>query len=304
MDADEAARQRFVLFPPRWRHVLVPLAPRRAAALGTTLYTASRPRPLAAQRALWLLARAGGGRLLPGPREEWAPPVPIETWRSLWDAWTALLGPVDGLALYTRPQASRSGLVLALSHGQQASVVRLRAAAADLDMEERVAAAVASGPVRSFAVPGFRGRGHAGGWHWLASAAMTRRPHAPVLALAPEVLEDVQRTVSAAVPAPSGTPSHWRPAHGDLTPWNLRRAGSRTWLIDWEDAGWAPPHADAVYFSATAATLGARQAPVDGSLEDRAEARAYWSAIVERRARDDADVQLSVQLAAELQRGC
>ena len=45
------------------------------------------------------------------------------------------------------------------------------------------------------------------------------------------------------------TPPHWRPMHGDLVPWNLREDGAgRFWLVDWEDAGWGPPSADAVRY--------------------------------------------------------
>lgn len=298
MRAADVGSQQFVRFPPRWRHVLVPVGPPGATALGTTLYTASRPRPLLAQRVLWALARTGGGRLLPGPRETWQPPVDPQTWAGLWADWVALLGGVDAVAVYSRPQASRSGLVLALWQPARAAVVRLRRDSADLDRERRLQAAP---PAASFRIPRALGQGRSGDWHWLAAEAMAHRPHRPVTTLPAGLLADVARTVGAALPAPPGMPAHWRPAHGDLTPWNLRRAGRQTWLIDWEDAGWAPPHADAVYFDATAASLTtARPVDVTG---DRAEAAAYWRERVALRPRTDTDAGLSRRLAALLSGG-
>lgn len=296
MRAGDVAGQRYVRFPPHLRHVLVPTAPAGAAALGTTLYTASRPRPLVAQRALWALARVGGARLLPGPRTTWSPPVGPDVWDALWQQWTALLGEVHGLAVYTRPQASRSGVVLALWQPGRAAVVRLRRDAADLDRDARVAATA----VTSFRVPAVLGRGGTGGWSWLAQEAFAVRPHRPVLALPDGLLDDVARTVSAVLTRPPGTPAHWQPAHGDLTPWNLRRAGGQTWLIDWEDAGWAPPHADEVYFAAVRAATGTGPPPPD-LTGVRAEATAHWRDRVARRAHDDADADLSRRLLAVLQ---
>ncbi len=308
MRAEQLARQQFVRFPPRWHHVLVPVGPRGATALGTTLYTASRPLPLLAQRALWALARTGGGRLLPGPRTTWQLPMDADVWERLWQEWTALVGPIGGLAVYSRPQASRTGLVLALWRPAGASVVRLRTASGDLDVEARVAAAAAARPPGSFAVPALVGRGSAGGWHWLASPAMSSRPHSPVLALPAGLLHDVGQTVAAALPPPPGVPPHWLPAHGDLTPWNLRRAGGRTWLIDWEDAGWAPPYADEVYFGVTAEATGAprragrSEVGVDprtrpGSDQAREEAVRYWLDRVQARSGLDADAALTARLA-------
>ncbi len=48
--------------------------------------------------------------------------------------------------------------------------------------------------------------------------------------------------------------------HGDFTPWNLRSAGRGPLsLVDWEDAGWGPPHADEVLYRAVSAALGGGQ---------------------------------------------
>lgn len=295
MHSSDVGRQHYVRFPPRWRHVLVPFGPRGAAALGTTLYTASRPRPLAAQRVLWALAGLGGGRLLPGPRELWQPPVPLPVWQRLWSDWEPLVGRIDGLAVHSRPQASRRGLVLALWSRRRSVVVRLRTAVLDSD------AAVAAAPAaRTFAVPATVGRGAAGGWHWLASQPMSHRPHGPVTALPAGLLAEVATTVAGALARPAGTPTHWQPAHGDLTPWNLRRVGGRTWLIDWEDAGWAPPGADEVYFAATAAVLRNGRGVVVRRGGPYEEAVRFWLQRLARRAPTDVDAALTGRLAAVL----
>ena len=84
---------------------------------------------------------------------------------------------------------------------------------------------------------------------------MSQRPHGPVADIDVELLEEISALVVAVVPRPDGVPEHWRGSHGDLTPWNLRRARGARWLIDWEDAGYAPPWTDHVYFQATTAAL-------------------------------------------------
>ncbi|MBA2336915.1 MAG: phosphotransferase [Acidimicrobiia bacterium] len=62
----------------------------------------------------------------------------------------------------------------------------------------------------------------------------------------------------AGLPKQHEVPEHWRPMHGDFTPWNLRSSGGRLTLVDWEDRGWAPPHADEVLYHATRQALGGR----------------------------------------------
>ena len=64
------------------------------------------------------------------------------------------------------------------------------------------------------------------------------------------VLEDVRSIIGEEIPRPVDASEDLEPAHGDLTPWNLRvDADGRPWLFDWEWAGWAPPHADLLRFA-------------------------------------------------------
>jgi hypothetical protein len=83
---------------------------------------------------------------------------------------------------------------------------------------------------------------------------------------------------------PKGSaPSHWRPAHGDLAPWNLGRQGAATWLVDWESAAYAPPCADRTYFRAALGVVLKRR-PGSGP----AEAVRYWRSRIAERGNDDA----------------
>jgi glycosyltransferase involved in cell wall biosynthesis len=71
------------------------------------------------------------------------------------------------------------------------------------------------------------------------------------------VAEDVSRALEGVLPRPEGTPAHWRPIHGDYVPWNLREDDrGQLWLLDWEDAGWGPPHADLVRYIVAYHSLG------------------------------------------------
>jgi aminoglycoside phosphotransferase (APT) family kinase protein len=66
--------------------------------------------------------------------------------------------------------------------------------------------------------------------------------------------------------------------HGDLAFWNLRRYRSgEVMLLDWEDAGWGPPHADLVRALMTAPDGKALAATLPGQVRLEAEeAAAFW----------------------------
>jgi hypothetical protein len=121
------------------------------------------------------------------------------------------------------------------------------------------------------------------------------RPHAPVTS-APPVLFDEIAAALAPVVGPGSADTV--PAHGDLTPWNLRRGDrGEVVLYDWEDVCRAPVGADRAYFHATAAALGAGSMPADVS-ED---ALAYWRAKVHSRPIENAqDATLATGILAAL----
>jgi thiamine kinase-like enzyme len=72
-----------------------------------------------------------------------------------------------------------------------------------------------------------------------------------------QVAEDASLALEGVLPRTDGIPAHWRPMHGDYVPWNLREdTRGRLWLLDWEDAAWAPPLSDLVRFAVAYHSLG------------------------------------------------
>jgi hypothetical protein len=185
--------------------------------------------------------------------------------------------------VYQRLQAHRGGTVLMLCAGARSLIVRVREDEASMQLERRVSEAANVLAPRTFRVPSLMGNGSAGGWHWVAYEAMSQRPHKPARRASPRLIEDVTGLVESVLDAPAGTPAHWRGAHCDLTPWNLRRANSITWLIDWEDMRWAPPGTDQVHFAAVVAAMKSGRLPDLGLPEKFPEACRYWVDIIGRR---------------------
>jgi thiamine kinase-like enzyme len=136
---------------------------------------------------------------------------------------------------------------------------------------------------------------------------LSKRLHAPAVRVALADLErDIRRSLSDWLPSPAGTPDHWVPIHGDLTPWNLRRttysrgSDSRPFLIDWESTRWGPPGADTVYLwlssaasDIRASARAARRQVLELSPDNREESRAFWFEIISARSRDDEDGDVS-----------
>jgi len=199
---------------------------------------------------------------LPGRSFPWVPISRI-AWQELADAWCHELGPFDDIAGYSRLRTSRPGLALLLLRGgSPIAFVKLRQGdCGSLANERRALDAVWSYRPRAFQVPEPLTFGSAGGWHYLVVAPLPSSLHRPPRN---PPLRAITAEVGAALvglPRPAETPDHWRPMHGDFAPWNLRELrGESLVLIDWEDAGWAPPGADEVFYQATRAALGHRLA--------------------------------------------
>ncbi|MEP7019961.1 MAG: phosphotransferase [Pseudonocardiales bacterium] len=299
---DDLPIGRFLPFPPGQGNVLVPTAPRRAAALGCTLYTASKPIPIALQTVLWSVLRVGGQRLLPGQRVTWDPPVSVPTMRRLWAAWTTVAGDhLDGLAVYNRPQSSRPGIAVLLSSRRRSTLVRLRRDPNQLTQEISISQAAERLSTRSFRVPRVLDVGSVDDWHWSAFELMTSRPHRPARTASAALTEEVSALVESVVTRRLDTPRHWTGSHGDLTPWNLRKAGRSSnppWLIDWEDAEWAPPGLDQVYFAASSSAIFPRRRVDPAPLRRYAEAAAQAASAI--RARPDDDPDLTAAMLATL----
>ncbi len=259
---------------------------------GVSLLTKSKPVAVAAQWALYGAVAVVGPRMLPGARTSWEAPGDASLWQDVADG----VGGFDGLAVYERPQASRTGVAAVLLRaGHPVGFLKVREDAGELDREERALRAFANGCSPAFRVPLVLGRGEAAGSHWMVIEAMPPRPARPVRK--PDlagVVEAVQEALGSVLPR-GDAPEGWRPMHGDLTAWNLRVCGrGLPWLIDWEDAAWAPPHADLVYHRAT--TSAALGAPLGTLPPDVSEAAAFWTERVARRAGGDHDAALNQRL--------
>ncbi|WP_123815639.1 phosphotransferase [Myceligenerans xiligouense] len=291
------------------RNVLIPAGSRRGAAAGISLITRSRWYAVTSQWALWGAAGLLGPGAVPGERVDWEAPGGPE----LWPALRAALPAFDGLAVYSRPQASRTGLaVLLLRASRPVGFLKLREDPAELDREQRALSAFPGGLAETFRVPQVLDRGEAAGLHWLLISAMPPRPAAPAwrTPVGP-LLEDVRRHLARVLHRPEGTPDHWEPMHGDLTAWNLRRNGrGLPWLIDWEDASWAPPGADLFYYRASnVAAFGRppsgsamRGTTTDESAPGHAEAAAFWLDRLRARSDADHDAAFTARLVHEFHR--
>ncbi len=218
-----------------------------------------------------------GPRALPGPAFEWRGPITPEVWEQLITEWTRCWGAIDTIGIYERPHVNRPGLALLLMRdGDPIAFVKLR----QTDVESLHTEAAAMQSVwhcqpGSFSIPEPLGEGRAGEWHYLAISPLPDGAHrAPGDIPLGLIIDDIQVALQDLAREP-GVPEHWRPMHGDFTPWNLRRlkTGSLV-LIDWEYADWGPPRADEVMYSVTSSVaMGLEPTRIDA-----AEAIEFWHA--------------------------
>lgn len=284
-------------FPPGQRGILLPLDDAKAAALGICLFTGSKPWVVALQRAAHLLVGAGGLRTLPYGTEFWQPPCSADEWRSLVTVWHDVLGPFDRLAFYRRRQQARSGHTLLLTHrGTATALVKFRRnAGGGLEVEQDALEAVSRFGTRTFRAPLPLGTGLVGQLRWSAQESVFTRPHSPVFQPPPELFHELAECLALMAPSPAGSDisssdstdalaTDLETAHGDLTPWNLRRdRAGQVWLYDWEDVGSAPADSDRAYFWATTSSLGKADMPADLS----ARAVEHCRAVVVERNKDN-----------------
>jgi hypothetical protein len=198
-----------------------------------------------------------------------------ETWQALRSEWTAALGPFNGLAVHERIQTSRSGFAaLLLSDGRPIGFVKVRDGDdSPLRNEFEAMTLMHAASPESFEIPRPLGLATLGGWSYLLTSALRPDPHRmPVDPPVGNVVAEV-RAGLASLPRAPGIPDHWEPMHGDFTPWNLRqRTDGTLFLIDWEDAGWAPPGADDMYYWVVCSALDvATEMPVVNE-----EVRGFW----------------------------
>ena len=262
----------FVRYPPILGHVLLPSAPRSAALAGSDLYAPSRRRSYLSHRAGRVLIRAVGPRWLPPVLRDDLP-LDAETWAALVQSLRARGWRVDEVALYTRTQASRvSFSVLVIDRGDPVTFVRIGPPEA-LDNECLAVSLLDDVQPQAFEFPRLLGRGSLGSLGYAAFSTVLSGPHRPSMNPPVEAIVAGIQDGLQGLPPRSGTPSHWRPMHGDFTPWNLRETRDQgPALIDWETAGWGPPGADEMLYYAASNALGLPAVKPPPNHE----AAAYW----------------------------
>ncbi|HEX6926898.1 MAG TPA: hypothetical protein VF167_15855 [Longimicrobiaceae bacterium] len=275
---------RFKEFPPGLGHIKVPVTSRDAAIAALVLYAPCRPRAVWMSRAAHLFLRLFGAAAIPSRSVLWRPPMEPETWEGLCALWRREVADFDEVVVAERAQSTRTGFAaLLLRNGRPRAFAKVRRGGlASLEAEQEVVSRVWRARPRSFAVPEPLGLGGYGDWNYLASAPLPSAAHRvprrpPVREIVGEIADVLESLDRGAVPA------HWRPMHGDLTPWNLREMPSgQLYLYDWEDAGWAPPGADEVFYRASAAVTG-RETSWPTLPEEYHEAVAFWKARIPMR---------------------
>ncbi|MFT4295306.1 MAG: hypothetical protein QM582_07830 [Micropruina sp.] len=244
---------------PRTGHIWIPRHGRRAAAAGIAMHSPCRPIAVAAQRALYLAVRVAGSRVIPGERGVRTDPLPDPEWRDLLEQWQSVVGSFDDLVLYRRPQAGRAGFAaLLLRDGRGVGFARFHPEPTRIEREFALMTSVYAAKPSSFGVarPLARGRLDEGGG-WLVNESLPNYPLGAVRdpAVRNRVADEIGEVLAVVLPRGDDVPAHWRPAHGDLAPWNLRTLLRGTVrVIDWEDACYAPPGVDRLYGALTAHT--------------------------------------------------
>src|SRR5262245_13704081 len=271
--------RRCTKFPPVWGHLEIPTSTRQAALAGLSLYAPCKRWTIIAHRFTWVMISALGPSVLPGKRDDWTPPMEDETWRGLLRQWEERLGRSEGFAVHHRRPAGREGFnLLVLRDDEPRAFLKLRCGVdTRLRNEYQALDRVRAFGPKSFRAPECLALGEHDGWHYLALTPLPAKPHRPPRhPQLQRVVEEIEAALRS-LPRAAETPTHWRPMHGDLTPWNLRRLDDGPLILfDWEDAGWGPPGADEVLFRASAAALGAGGVHRVASGGAHEEALAYW----------------------------
>jgi len=218
----------------------------RGVGNGISVYAFGRQVPAAAQAAAVAQMAIPGLRAVVAERHD--RPDPVCGW-NVWDGIVERVGQIAQRSpeewLYFRSQwAKQRSSALALDQlGKPLFLVVVEPGGR--------ASVHPESAVRSFRVPACLASFDYDGWHIRVIEPLPKYHRATAwepTRIRP-VVEDIPKTLDGLLPRPESTPAHWRPLHGDFVPWNLRESrDGRMWLVDWEDAGWGPPLADAVRY--------------------------------------------------------
>jgi hypothetical protein len=273
----------FKRFPPRLGHIVFPVESKGAALAGMALYPACATRAVWFQRVVYDWVKIFGPRRLPWRSERWKPPMDEEVWRDLCSRWREAVGDFDTFAVSERRPISRAGfMVLLVRRNRPIAFVKVRQDDEGLGREFRALEAVTRFAPRSFQAPEPLSIGEVENWSFLVMSALQPGIHKmPGRSAIDHIGAEISSSLGS-LSRPEGTPEHWRPMHGDLTPWNLRRtrAGGLV-LVDWEYACWAPPQSDEVFYNATLSMVGREVRSETRASEEAVE---FWKRKMSERA--------------------
>lgn len=266
---------------------------RRDAVAGLALLGPSRKVAQLASTAFSGLIQLGGTRLA-GRSVARLPELIGPALPEVVDAVLKVVGPATGVAIAVPRQADRQrAVVLVLRNGIPRAFIKLNKASEELD-RERMALEALSGSASCVRIPRVIGSGSVAGISWIATDAMSSARSEPLAELPNGWRRGREFEELESLLGERADPG-WIPLHGDLAPWNLRRSGGETWLLDWEDFAWGPSGADEAYFHATASV--ACGAAVVGC--DPAVAR-YWQENLSKRTVADGEAEFLKNLSATL----
>lgn len=273
--------------------VPLPLTPGRLRLLVDAVPAAGWRGRLSRDVVAWLAPHMGRHlHRLPLLRQTEGAPVPIDrdrTARIITAAVERIGEPVDGLVWLLPPGShERRFGVLLLVGDTPVAHVRIRA-------DDRESAgprpAIAIGERSGVEWPLVLDRWTDGELRCELTTALDVGRHSPARLSTATLLDVVDDLADALVP--TATAADGAPMHGDLTPWNLRStADGRLLLFDWEHAGFGPPDADLVRYLAASRDGVERFAALPEDRRRRgADAVAYWTDVVTRRAQEEAGVR-------------
>lgn len=287
-------------FPPGWGHLMIPIHSRAAALAGLSLFTPCTGRSVWTHRAAWFATRILGHHALLGRVSYWNNPFAETTTKLLTNRLVKSIGVFDSIAGYQRLQPGRQGLTLLLLNRSKAvGFLKLREGDSEsLHREYEALTMLALSKPRTFSTPSVIDYGSIQEWHFLLTTALPsaphRVPHAPAIR---QIVTEIETALST-MHRPTSISDTWRPMHGDLTPWNLRRLrNGRLTLFDWEETSWGPEGADEVLYRATEAALSGRKA----SPSRATEAIWFWRTLfTERPDRTKRDIRLKASVLKAL----
>ncbi|SDS50478.1 phosphotransferase [Microlunatus soli] len=232
------------------------------------MYAASGRAILTAQWLAWAWIRLFGPRFFPGRSGR----LDLPELREISGALGFGRHDLNAVATYRRRDV-RGGQTFLATGSAGSFMIKIRQGGRSLELEQRLLAAAQEADISAFRTPRPIGVGRLGdGRSWSAQEMVFTAPHRPCLRLPDGFEQDLIKVLSR-VDGLAATRDR-TPAHGDLSPWNLRHDHrGQLWLFDWEDAELAPHGADRAYFEAAVGVIRPRR-EIRGVERSGA---AYWA---------------------------